>query len=96
MVWRTDLDPALKAKIANFIFSYGVGDSAGGQAPARHPRNASRPAPSARADNSHLLPVREMEATGQLVAGQGQGRRRRIAKAQANMAQLKAEEAAHH
>src|SRR6185437_7678302 len=27
MVWRADLDPAVKAKIAKFIFSYGVGDS---------------------------------------------------------------------
>ena len=27
MIWRADLDPALKAKISKFFFSYGVGDS---------------------------------------------------------------------
>src|SRR5678815_1004669 len=27
MIWRKDLDPALKKKIADFMFSYGVGDT---------------------------------------------------------------------
>src|SRR5262249_26959495 len=27
LLWRADLDPAIKAKVAKFIFSYGVGSS---------------------------------------------------------------------
>jgi phosphonate transport system substrate-binding protein len=63
LIWRKDLDPALKKKIADFMFSYGVGDTpeAGRQ---RAVLERIQTLPFKRADDSHLLPVREMEATG--------------------------------
>jgi phosphonate transport system substrate-binding protein len=66
MVRRKDLDPRTKAKIDAFMFGYGVGDT---------PEAARQRAILARlqtgpikpADDSHLIPVREMEATNQLL-----------------------------
>jgi len=94
MVWRADLDPAVKKKISDFIFSYGVGDSA----EARRQRavlDRIQTGPFKHADNSHLLPVREMEAAGELVAARAKGDRAAMAKAQASLAQIKAEASAH-
>jgi phosphonate transport system substrate-binding protein len=66
MIWRKDLDPALKAKLDKFFFSYGVGD--GPEAERQRAILAKiQTAPFKRADDTHLLPVREMEATGQLI-----------------------------
>jgi phosphonate transport system substrate-binding protein len=95
MIWRADLDPATKAKVAKFIFSYGVGDTP----EARRQRailERIQTGPFKHADNSHLLPVREMEATGQLVAARGKHDAAAIAKAQAALAQIKTEAAAAH
>src|SRR5690606_31943980 len=66
LVWRRDLDPALKKELADFLFSHGAGDT---------PEAARQRAilaqiqtrPFRHADNSPLLPVREMEATGLLI-----------------------------
>jgi len=94
MVWRADLDPAVKKKISDFIFSYGVGDSA----EARRQRavlDRIQTGPFKHADNSHLLPVREMEAAGELVAARAKGDQAAMAKAQASLAQIKAEASAH-
>jgi phosphonate transport system substrate-binding protein len=62
IIWRRDLDPALKEKLRQFFLTYGQGDT---QQAARERANMARiniggfrPA-----DDSHLLPVREMEAT---------------------------------
>ena len=61
IVWRRDLDPAIKEKLRQFFLTYGQ-DS--GPAAASQRANLAkigiggfRPA-----DNSHLLPMREMEA----------------------------------
>jgi phosphonate transport system substrate-binding protein len=62
IIWRKDLDPAIKEKLRQFFLTYGQGDA---------PAAATQRANLARidvggfkpADNSHLLPVREMEAT---------------------------------
>jgi len=71
IVWRKDLDPAVKETLRQFFLTYGQGDS---------PRAAAQRAAMARmniggfrpADDSFLLPVREMEATEVwLVAKQG-------------------------
>ena len=94
MVWRADLDPAVKKKISDFIFSYGVGDTA----EARRQRavlDRIQTGPFKHADNSHLLPVREMEAAGELVAARAKGDQAAMAKAQASLAQIKAEASAH-
>jgi phosphonate transport system substrate-binding protein len=93
MIWRADLDPALKAKIAAFIFSYGVGDTP----EARRQRailERIQTGPFKKADNSHLLPVREIEAYGQLVEAKAKGDAAAQAKAQAALDAIKQEKAA--
>jgi phosphonate transport system substrate-binding protein len=71
IIWRRDLNPAVKEKLRQFFLTYGQGDT---------PQAARQRGYMARvnvggfkpADNSHLLPVREMEATELwLVAKQG-------------------------
>ena len=93
MIWRADLDPAVKKKVADFIFSYGVGDSDEAK---RQRAILERIQTGAfrHADNSHLLPVREMEATGQLVEAKAKGDARALATAQAKLDQVKKEMAA--
>ena len=94
MVWRADLDPAVKKKVADFIFSYGVGDTDEAKRQrailARIQTGAFR-----HADNFHLLPVREMEATGQLIQAKSARDAAAAAKAQAALDQIKTETAAH-
>jgi phosphonate transport system substrate-binding protein len=94
MVWRADLDPAVKAKVAKFIFSYGVGDSEEAKRQ-RAVLDRIQTGPFKHADNSHLLPVREMEATGELVAAKAKGDQPAMAKAQASLDAIKTEAAAH-
>ena len=93
MVWRKDLDPAVKAKIANFIFSYGVGT---GPEAERQRGILARieTGPFKHADNTHLLPVREMEATELLIEAKNKQDPAGIAKAQANLDQVHAEQKA--
>ncbi|MDB5443750.1 MAG: phosphate/phosphite/phosphonate transporter substrate-binding protein [Phenylobacterium sp.] len=93
MVWRADLDPAMKAKIASFIFSYGVGDTP----QARRQRKIlarMQTGPFVKADDTHLLPVREIEAVGQLVEARSKGDKPAQAKAQATLDELRKEQAA--
>jgi phosphonate transport system substrate-binding protein len=93
MVWRADLDPAVKKKIADFIFSYGVGDSD----EARRQRailERIQTGPFRHADDTHLLPVREMEATGMLVQAKAKGDTDAAAKAQAALDEVHKEMAA--
>jgi phosphonate transport system substrate-binding protein len=94
MVWRADLDPAVKKKIADFIFSYGVGDSDEAK---RQRAILERIQTGAfkHADNTHLLPVREMEATGEVVQAKAANDQAALAKAQAKLDQVKTEMAAH-
>ncbi len=93
IIWRKDLDPALKARIAKFIFSYGVGNS---PEAARQRANLAKTqsGPFKHADNSHLLPVREMEATELLIEAKNKGDAGDLAKAQAMMAQVRKDQAA--
>jgi phosphonate transport system substrate-binding protein len=94
MVWRADLDAATKAKIARFTFSYGVGDND----EAKRQRAILRriqTGPFVHADNRHLLPVREMEATGLLVEARAKSDAAAQAKAQAMLDQVHKEMAAH-
>ena len=93
LVWRRDLDPALKKELADFLFSYGVGDT---------PEAARQRAilaqiqtrPFRHADNSHLLPVREMEATGLLIEARNRNDAAGVQKAQAALAEIAREKAA--
>ncbi len=94
MVWRADLDPEIKARISKFFFSYGVGDTDEAKRQ-RAILDRIQTGAFKHADNFHLLPVREMEATGQLVEAKGKGDQAAIAKAQAALDQIKTEKAAH-
>jgi len=93
MVWRKDLDPAVKARVRQFFLSYGQGDT---------PEAARQRALMAKisiggfkpADASHLLPVREMEATETLLLAQETGDAGRISAARKDLAAIRAERAA--
>jgi phosphonate transport system substrate-binding protein len=56
LVWRKDLDPALKQKISDFIFGYGTQDEA-----EKKILIALQWAPFKRSNNDQLLPIRQME-----------------------------------
>ncbi len=56
IVWKKDLDTALKNKIANFFFSYGTKDEAEKKVLA-----GLQWAPFKKSDNNQLLPIRQME-----------------------------------
>lgn len=87
MIRRKDLDPALKAKIDAFIFSYGTGQ---GPEAERQRKVLERIQTRSfkRADNSHLLPVREMEASGQLIQARAKGDEAAIKAAETELAKI--------
>jgi phosphonate transport system substrate-binding protein len=62
IIWRKDLDPALKEKLRQFFLTYGQGNTPDAARQrgylAKVKIGGFKPA-----DDSHLLPVREMEAT---------------------------------
>lgn len=93
MVWRGDLDPAIKARVAKFIFSYGVGATPEAQRQ-RAILTRIETGPFKKADNTHLIPVRQMEATELLIEAQGKGDAGEIAKAQAALTAVQKEAAA--
>ena len=93
LIWRKDLDPALKKKIADFMFSYGVGDTPEA-ARQRAVLERIQTLPFKRADDSHLLPVREMEATEHLIVARKAGDAKAAAEAQAALDQIAKEKAA--
>jgi phosphonate transport system substrate-binding protein len=93
MVWRADLDPAVKKKIAAFIFSYGVGDTDEAKRQ-RAILDRIQTGAFKHADSTHLLPVREMEATGELVQARSKGDQAAMTAAQAKLNQVKTEMAA--
>jgi len=93
LVWRKDLDPALKKKLADFMFGYGVGDTAEA-ARQRKILEQIQTKPFVPANDSHLLPVREMEATGQLIEARNRKDAAAEAKAQAALAEIAKERAA--
>jgi phosphonate transport system substrate-binding protein len=79
LIWRRDLDPAVKEKLREFFLTYGQGDDAAGR---QRSRLASLNIGGFRpADDSHLLPVREMDATQTWLAARRTGDRLRIAAA---------------
>ncbi|WP_293675979.1 phosphate/phosphite/phosphonate ABC transporter substrate-binding protein [uncultured Phenylobacterium sp.] len=87
LIVRKDLDPALRSKVEAFIFSYGVGDSPEARRQAAILEKIQTK-PFVRADDSHLIPVREMEATGQLITARNRNDPAAIAAAQAALAQV--------
>ena len=90
IVWRKDLDPAVKAKMRAFFLSYGQGNS---------PEAARQRALLSKvsiggfkpADNTHLLPVREMEATEIYLQAKDEGNAAKTAAALKVLTALQAE-----
>jgi phosphonate transport system substrate-binding protein len=90
IVWRQDLDPKIKAKLRQFFMTYGKGTS---------PEAARQREQLAKisiggfkpADNTHLLPVREMEATEIFLLAKDDGDAAKIAAAQKALSQIQAE-----
>ena len=62
IVWRKDLDPAIKEKLRQFFLTYGQGDTPEAAKQRGYLKKVNEKAFKP-ADDSHLLPVREMEAT---------------------------------
>lgn len=91
MIWRADLDPALKAKIAKFMFSYGVGTGPEAERQ-RAVLKTIQTGPFKPADATHLLPVREMEATELLIEAKNKKDAAAIAAAQKMLDDVHAEE----
>lgn len=87
MIRRKDLDPALKAKIDAFIFSYGTGQGPEAERQ-RKVLERIQTRPFKRADNSHLLAVREMEASGQLIQARAKGDEAAIKAAETELAKI--------
>ncbi|MDC7682668.1 phosphate/phosphite/phosphonate ABC transporter substrate-binding protein [Asticcacaulis sp. BYS171W] len=85
IIWRKDLDPATKEKIRSFFLTYGTGKDAEGARQLKVLNNllfgVFKPA-----DNTHLLPVREMEAAEALIQAQNAGDAAAVEKAKADLA----------
>lgn len=84
IVWRKDLDPAVKEKLRQFFLTYGQGNS---------PEAAKQRGYMAKvnvggfkaADDNHLLPVREMEATDLWLQAKRTGDAAKVAAAKASL-----------
>ena len=93
LIWRKDLDPKLRKQLADFMFSYGVGNTPEA-ARQRAVLERIQTKPFVAANDSHLVPVREMEATGQLIEARNRGDAAAIAKAETALAQVAKDRAA--
>lgn len=93
IVWRKDLDPAIKEKLRQFFLTYAQGE--GPEADRQRGLLAKISIGGFKpADDNHLLRVREMEATENLLQAERGGDPRRIADARKALEGVKAEEAA--
>lgn len=90
IVWRKDLDPAVKEKVRQFFLTYGQGD---GPEAARQRANLEALSIGGflPADDTHLLMVREMEATETLLLARDAGDQSKIAAAEKDLAAIRAE-----
>jgi phosphonate transport system substrate-binding protein len=93
LIVRKDFDPKLRKQITDFIFAYGVGDTPEA-ARQRKVLEQIQTKPFVAANASHLIPVREMEATGQLLEARNRKDAAAIAKAEAALAEIAKEKAA--
>ncbi|AWM76546.1 phosphate/phosphite/phosphonate ABC transporter substrate-binding protein [Phenylobacterium parvum] len=93
IVWRKDLDPAIKEKLRQFFLTYAQGEGPEAERQrgllAKISIGGFKPA-----DDNHLLRVREMEATENVLQAERGGDPRRIADARKALDAVKAEEAA--
>ena len=93
IIWRKDLDPAVKEKLRQFFLTYGQGDGPEAERQrallAKISIGGFKPA-----NDTHLLRVREMEATENLLVAKNDGDQAKVAEAQKVLDGIKAEEAA--
>lgn len=87
IVYRKDLDPAVKEKLRQFFLTYGQADTPEGQ---RQRRNlvAISIGGFKPADDTHLLPVREMEAAEALMVARGKDDAQAVTKAERALAEI--------
>jgi phosphonate transport system substrate-binding protein len=90
-IWRKDLDPAVKEKLRAFLLGYGKAPGAEGDRQ-RKILNTLGFGPFKPADDSHLLPTREMEATEQLMEAKTRRDQSAQRRAEAELAKIKREE----
>ncbi|HEY5070718.1 MAG TPA: phosphate/phosphite/phosphonate ABC transporter substrate-binding protein [Caulobacteraceae bacterium] len=90
LIWRKDLDPAVKERLRQFFLTYGQGDTPKAALQrsylARFNVGGFRPA-----DDSHLLPVREMEAAERWLAAKQSGGSTKAAAAKKTLDSIRAE-----
>jgi phosphonate transport system substrate-binding protein len=93
MVWRKDLDPATKEKVRAFFLNYGKGQDANGE---RERKLISQFSIGGflPADDSHLLPVQEMEANENYEEAARDGDATKIAQAKKKLDDIRAQIAA--
>ncbi|HWE44552.1 MAG TPA: phosphate/phosphite/phosphonate ABC transporter substrate-binding protein [Caulobacteraceae bacterium] len=93
VVWRKDLDPQIKEKLRSFFLSYGSAPGAEGERQRKilASLHFGRFQP---ADDSFLLPVREMEATEKLIAARNAHKDTDVKAAQAELADIQQEKVA--
>lgn len=93
IIWRSDLDPAVKEKLRRFFLTYAQGE---GAEPERQRKllNALSIGGFKPADASHLLPVQEMEATEALLEATNKGDKVKMAQARTSLDAIRAERAA--
>jgi phosphonate transport system substrate-binding protein len=93
IVWRKDIDPVVKEKLRQFFLTYAQGDTPEAEQQRGYLKRLSiggfKPA-----DDTHLLVVREMEATEQLGLAREAGDQAKIAAAQKVLDGVKAERVA--
>jgi phosphonate transport system substrate-binding protein len=93
IIWRKDLDPDVKEKLRQFFLTYGQGD--GPEAARQRGYMAKVNVGGFKAaDNSHLLPVREMEATDIWLEAKDSGDPAKIAQAKATLDAIREQRAA--
>lgn len=92
IVWRKDLDPAVKEKVRQFFLTYGQGDT---PEAAKQRENMKRLSIGGfkPADATHLLFVRKMEAMEQLGLAKEAGDQAKIAEATKSIQGIEAEQA---
>jgi phosphonate transport system substrate-binding protein len=90
IVWRKDLDPGVKEKLRSFFLTYGTKPGPDGDRERRNLAQLSfgvfKPA-----DDSHLLPVREMEATEELIVARNTHDEAGVRAAEAKLEQVRRE-----
>lgn len=92
IIYRKDLDPAAKEKIRSFFLTYGTAEGPEGDRQ-REILKALSFGQFKAADNTHLIPQRQMEATLDLLKAREQGDAKTIAKAEAALKAIQAEAA---